>query len=218
MSQGEGGGRPTKYKAAYVKQAKHLCKLGATLWELAQFFEVDEETLRRWALQHPKFCGALKVGKRPADRRTEVSLYHRANGYTYQSEEIFLVDHVEERHNPDDPPHPIIVRTKVPLRVPVVKHVPPDTTAAIFWLKNRDPKRWRDIKAVELSTLPGRPVALTYTPTGSQLLEDYHAKLAQSAAVVASVPAGTHPRAPDDLGPDGQEWEGPERDPDAGPR
>jgi hypothetical protein len=32
---------------------------------------------------------------------------------------------------------------------PYVEHVPPDTTAAIFWLKNRRPQAWRDVKAVE---------------------------------------------------------------------
>jgi hypothetical protein len=33
---------------------------------------------------------------------------------------------------------------KKPVYAPYVEHVPPDTTAAIFWLKNRDPARWRD--------------------------------------------------------------------------
>ena len=34
---------------------------------------------------------------------------------------------------------------------PYREHVPPDTTAAIFWLKNRDPARWRDAWQVEHS-------------------------------------------------------------------
>jgi hypothetical protein len=28
--------------------------------------------------------------------------------------------------------------------MPCVKHVAPDTTAQIFWLKNRRPEEWRD--------------------------------------------------------------------------
>jgi hypothetical protein len=32
---------------------------------------------------------------------------------------------------------------------PYVEHVPPDTTAAIFWLKNRNPAQWRDAWQLE---------------------------------------------------------------------
>jgi hypothetical protein len=30
-----------------------------------------------------------------------------------------------------------------PVYAPYVEHVPPDDTACIFWLKNRDPQHWR---------------------------------------------------------------------------
>jgi hypothetical protein len=33
--------------------------------------------------------------------------------------------------------------------VPYVEHCPPDVTAAIFWLKNRDPQHWRDTQQLE---------------------------------------------------------------------
>lgn len=215
MAQGEGGGRPTKYRAHFVKQAKQLCKLGATEYELAQFFEISVETLRVWKLEHEKFSAAIKLGKAPPNRRTEMSLYHRANGYTYLSEEIFLVDHVEERPSPteEDPKAITVIRTKTVLRVPVVKHMPPSDTALIFFLKNRMKERWRDFKATELTTPLGRPLALTYTPAGQELLQDYYAKLAQSAVAVAADPA-----APHDLGSDGREWEEPGGDPDPRPR
>jgi hypothetical protein len=35
-------------------------------------------------------------------------------------------------------------RAKKPVYAPYVEHVPPDVTAGIFWLKNRDPAHWRD--------------------------------------------------------------------------
>ena len=35
------------------------------------------------------------------------------------------------------------------IRVETVEHYPPDTTAMIFWLKNRQPDRWRDRAEVE---------------------------------------------------------------------
>ncbi len=36
-------------------------------------------------------------------------------------------------------------------QVPYVEHYAPDTTAAIFWLKNRQPAQWRDKIEAELS-------------------------------------------------------------------
>jgi hypothetical protein len=34
-------------------------------------------------------------------------------------------------------------------------HVPPDTTACIFWLKNRDPQHWRDVQQMERVRISG---------------------------------------------------------------
>lgn len=213
MSQGEGGGRPTKYKASHCKAAKILSRLGATEFELAQFFEVTTSTIKLWAMQHPKFSAAIKLGKAPADKRTERSLYHRANGYSYEAEEIFLVEDIEERagETPESPK--IITRTKRALRVPVIKHVPPDPTSMIFWLKNRRKDRWRDFKATEISTPPGRPIAMTYTPQGPALLQDFYAKVAQSAAAADPDPAAARP-----LGSNRPEWDQSDSGEDVSPR
>jgi hypothetical protein len=118
-------GRPTKYKAEFVKQAEKLCTLGLTDAELATFFEVSEVTLNAWKTKHPEFLKSLKVGKEEADTRVERSLYHRAIGYSHPEDKIF-----------NDSGEPMIV--------PTTKHYPPDTTAAIFWLKNRKTAEWRD--------------------------------------------------------------------------
>jgi hypothetical protein len=214
MAQGEGGGRPTKYKAAYCKQAKALSKLGATDFEMAQFFEITTDTLNRWKIEHPRFSASIKLGKAPSDKRIEQSLYHRARGYSFESEEIFMVETIEERPDPADPKAPpTIIRRKEAVRVPIVKHVPPDPTAMIFWLKNRRKDRWRDFKATELSTPPGRPLATTYTPSEPVLLESYHAKLTQSnAAAVVS-----HPAAAESLGRHGRQGDEEGDDPDLMP-
>jgi hypothetical protein len=119
------GGRPTAYKPEYAEQAEKLCKLGATDIELADFFEVSDRTIYRWQSQHPEFCQALKAGKDAADERVERSLYHRATGYTFEAVKIF-------QHQGQ------------PVTVPYREHVPPDTTAMIFWLKNRRKDQWRD--------------------------------------------------------------------------
>jgi hypothetical protein len=36
-----------------------------------------------------------------------------------------------------------------PVYAPYIEHVPPDVTACIFWLKNRDPQHWRDSQQME---------------------------------------------------------------------
>jgi hypothetical protein len=216
MAQGAGGGRPTKYKAAYhCKQAKALSRLGATEFELAQFFELATSTITLWMQQHPKFSAAIKLGKAPSDKRTERSLFHRANGYNFESEELFLVDEVIETPAPTekDSKAVIITRTKKVLRVPIVKHVPPDPTSIIFWLKNRRKDRWRDFKATELSTPLGRPLEMAQVPPGQMLLQDYYAKVTQSAAA-----ADPHPAAARDLGSVGRRGQEPDDDPEFSPR
>ena len=132
-------GRPTKFKAEFTKQAEKLCALGATDIEMADFFGVDVRTLYRWKAEHDRFCQALKVGKEVADERVERSLFARANGYEHDEVDIRVVGGG-------------IVQT------PIRKFYPPDTTAAIFWLKNRRPKEWRETKAVELTGADGGPL------------------------------------------------------------
>lgn len=130
------GGAPTAYRAEFCAQAQKLCLLGATDAELASFFEVSTRTIYRWINEYPEFCQALKVAKDEADKRVERSLYHRAVGYSYEAVKIFL------RTNDE-----------VPVYAPYTEHVPPDTTAMIFWLKNRQSAKWRDVHKYE----HGRP-------------------------------------------------------------
>lgn len=118
-------GRPTAYNPEYVEQGRKLAKLGAKDTEIADFFEVDVRTIYRWKAEHEDFCQALKVGKSKADERVVRGLYERATGYTHPEDKIFMAE-------------------GVPVTVPTMKHYPPDTTAAIFWLKNRNSQKWRD--------------------------------------------------------------------------
>jgi cell fate (sporulation/competence/biofilm development) regulator YmcA (YheA/YmcA/DUF963 family) len=119
------GGRPSSYKAEYVEQAKKLSRLGATDKEIADFFDVAESTLHKWKLDHVEFSESLKEGKLLSDAEVSSKLYHRALGYSHEDVDIRVVAGE-------------IVKT------PLIKHYPPDTTACIFWLKNRQPDKWRD--------------------------------------------------------------------------
>lgn len=205
MAQGEGGGRPTKYKAAYCKTAKQLSRLGATDFEIAQFIGVAYSTLRLWLAQHPKFSAAIKLGKVPSNKRSERSLFARANGYTYEAEEIFLVDKVIETPHPTDPKAPpTITRTKEVLRVPVIKHLPPETAALCFWLKNREKDKWRDRYDHELTGRNGKPIGIEVA-SEPELIGAYYARLEAIAAARRADP-GTDSR----VGARGQGDEGSE--------
>lgn len=108
--------------------------MGATDQELADFFEVDLRTLYRWKNDFPEFCHALKVGKEVADERVERSLFQRATGYEQDAVKIFMP-----------------AGAQAPVYADYREKIAPDTTACIFWLKNRRPDAWRDKQQTELS-------------------------------------------------------------------
>lgn len=124
-------GRPSSYDPAFAEQARKICALGATDQEIADFFDVDVRTIYRWKHNHDEFCQALKAGKDVADERVERSLYQKAIGYEQDEVKIFMPSGAAE-----------------PVYAPFRAKVAADTTAAIFWLKNRRSQEWRDTKDV----------------------------------------------------------------------
>jgi len=157
-------GRPTKYETKYNAQAEKLCKLGATDAELAEFFEVAESTLYLWKTEHPKFSEAIKKGKTLADSNVADSLYKRAMGYSHKAVKIFPTGGAKDEGEEKS-------KESVPLIVPYIEHYPPDTTAAIFWLKNRQPKKWRDKQEIDVRTPDG--VSISYKQQeGNEPLND----------------------------------------------
>lgn len=135
--------RPTKYKAEFAEQARKMCLLGATDKDLAGFFGVNELTINRWKKDHKEFCKSLKDGKDEADARVAERLFNRALGYSHPEDKIF-------NNNGE------------PMVVPTTKHYPPDTTACIFWLKNRQKESWRDKQDHELTGKDGGPVEVEH--------------------------------------------------------
>jgi hypothetical protein len=142
-------GRPTVFQPEFVQQAEKLCKLGATDADLADFFDVDVRTIYRWKHDHEDFCQALKNGKELADDRVERSLYHRAVGYKQPAVKIFMPAGAEK-----------------PVYADYEEQVVPDTTAAIFWLKNRRPDQWRDKTQQEVTGADGAPLVPIINLTG----------------------------------------------------
>ena len=120
-------GRPTKYRKEVAELAYKLALLGATDKEMANFFGVAESTIHLWKVAHPEFSESITRGKIFADTKVAESLFKRALGYSHPEEKIF--------HH----------KGKI-IRVTTTKHYPPDTQAASLWLRNRQPKLWRDQK------------------------------------------------------------------------
>lgn len=99
---------------------------GLTDEQIATNMGISAATLYNWKRDHLEIFEALKDGKDVADRQVENALFKSALGYTF--------DEVTKELKDDE-----LVVTKV-----VHKEVQPNTTAQIFWLKNRKRVEWRD--------------------------------------------------------------------------
>jgi len=122
-----GKGAPTKYSPEKAEFAAHLAARGKTDVQISEIIGISPRTLNYWKGQYADFLQSLKEGKNQADELVEASLYRRATGYYHEEEKLFY-------NAKDGYVH----------RETTVRHYPPDTAAAIFWLKNRQPGKWRD--------------------------------------------------------------------------
>ncbi|MCH5271590.1 MAG: helix-turn-helix domain-containing protein [Lachnospiraceae bacterium] len=100
---------------------------GLTDEEIAKKMGITRSTLYEWKKKYPDISDALKKGKEIVDIQVENALLKRALGYEYEE--------ISEEYGVDGN----LVKRKV-----TVKQVVPDTTAQIYWLKNRNPEQWRD--------------------------------------------------------------------------
>lgn len=133
------GGRPSKLGTVDRGQVEKLAKAGWTDVQMAEFFGVTEKTWNNWKKKEPEFFQSLKDWKMEADHAVERSLYERARGYSHP--DVHITSYQGEVTITD-----------------IEKHYPPDSTAAIFWLKNRKPAEWRDKQEHEHSGPGGGPL------------------------------------------------------------
>lgn len=117
---------------------------GLTDEQIAHNMGIVTSTLYEWKKKYSDITESLKRGKEVIDRQVENALLKRALGYRY--EEVTYEEGVETKR--------------------VVKEVHPDTTAQIFWLKNRKPTDWRDKQNIEHSGPEGGAIQFVSSTPG----------------------------------------------------
>ena len=123
-------GRPTQYDPSMIERAERLVREhGMTREMLATALGCSVWQLARWMRRYPELRDAIRAARDDYDSGlVEVSLRRRATGYTVRE----------------------VVRDSEGNTIKeVIKEIPPDPTSMIFWLKNRQPSRWRDRQQVE---------------------------------------------------------------------
>lgn len=126
-----------KYKEWLTKEG--LIKIegwardGLTDEQIAHNMDISRSTLNDWKKKYSDISDTLKRGKEVVDRQVENALLKRALGYEF--------DEVTKE----------LTETGLIVTKKVTKQQAPDTTAAIFWLKNRNPNEWRDKRETQIS-------------------------------------------------------------------
>lgn len=145
---------------------------GLTDEQIAKNIGISRSTLSLWKKKNSDISDTLKKGKEVVDREIENALFKRAKGFTATETQYKVVPLEDELidvrrrdyankwklKHPDASKQEIQdaavkgVKTTKRIKLGLIeKDVPPDTTAAIFWLKNRKPEEWRDKHETELS-------------------------------------------------------------------
>lgn len=108
---------------------------GLTNEQIAKNIGINPDTLYTWIKKYPEISEALKNGKEVIDRKVENALLKRAIGFEY--------DEVTREYIPE--------LDKMTITKVVTKQVVPDTTAQIFWLKNRQSDKWTNKDASDIA-------------------------------------------------------------------
>lgn len=125
---------------------------GLTDEQIAHNMGITAKTLYVWKSAYGEICEALKKGKEIVDIQVENALLKRALGYEYMEERVEISEKDGRK----------VIQT--------TKTVPPDTTAQIFWLKNRRPDAWRD-KPQEKAEAAGEGGGVVLLPAVAELRE-----------------------------------------------
>nr|DAN92268.1 MAG TPA: terminase small subunit [Caudoviricetes sp.] len=106
---------------------------GLTDEQIAKNMGIKKTTFYDWLNKYPDISESLKKGKAPVDFEVENALLKRAIGFEYEETETVIEE----------------VNGKTKSKIKRIKKTAlPDTSAIIFWLKNRKPEQWRKLNPV----------------------------------------------------------------------
>jgi hypothetical protein len=129
-----GGPDASKYRPEFAEAARIVCSVyGSTQDELARFFRVTADVIAHWLRVHPEFSKAVYDRSSETNMKIMKRLARRAQGFHMDTEKIFF-----------DVKRGQVVRAKTQ------DYFPPSESAIFFWLKNRMPEHWKDIKDVNV--------------------------------------------------------------------
>ena len=111
---------------------------GLTDEQIAHNMGVAYSTFRDWIGKFSAISASLKKGKAPVDYEVENALYKRATGYTVKLKKPIKVKTTKRVTGKGE-----VTEERIEY-ADEEQYIPPDTTAQIFWLKNRRPDKWRD--------------------------------------------------------------------------
>ena len=119
---------------------------GLTDEQIAKNMGIAAKTLYEWKKNYGEICKALKKGKEFTDRLVENALLKKATGEVRTIKKPIKVKEVlyEDGKRISEKEHIEYADEEI--------YIPPDTTAQIFWLKNRKPEDWRDKRIVDDSS------------------------------------------------------------------
>lgn len=136
----------TRYSPAIVKMCYRLALLGLTEEQISVALNVRPRTIDEWKNEYEEFAQALLDGKVIADSRVAEGLYKRACGYSHPDVHI-----LSNRVKKYDEFGKVTEEYTEALMVPIVKHYPPDTTAAKAWLGARQKALWGESTDVNIN-------------------------------------------------------------------
>lgn len=119
---------------------------GLTDEEIASRIGINVRSLYNWKNKDVRIFQALKKGKEVVDVEVENALRKKALGFR-EAEQVVSTRKIVEYENGRR-----VREVSEPVITEVEKYYPPDTTAQIFWLKNRKPEQWRDKQEKEIRT------------------------------------------------------------------
>lgn len=161
-------GRPTLYKPEYAELAEAFCLMGATDATLAEQFDVTEQTINNWKIEHPEFFESIKNGKDVADAKVASALFKSATGGHVITEDKLVDDGTGNKEV-----------------ITLEKQIEPSVAAQRYWLNNRQRENWKDkVEAevkVDVRLIPWDELRLI-TEKSLAIAEEKHKSLIEGRA------------------------------------